>query len=156
MSEQVERHYASNDLIGAIRAGLSAAGKTPGKVKPEDLVAVDEFHVRGRAAMQELAARLNLKPTDRVVDIGSGLGGPSRFLAATYGCDVMGIDLTEAYCRAAAEMARWVGLGGRVAYKQANALSLPFADGAFDVAWTQHVAMNIADRPCAFPCAVGA
>jgi hypothetical protein len=48
MNEQVERHYASSDLIGAIRAGLQAAGKLLGKLKPEDLVAVDEFHVRGR------------------------------------------------------------------------------------------------------------
>jgi sarcosine/dimethylglycine N-methyltransferase len=33
-----------------------------------------------------------------------------------------------------------------VTYRQADALDLPFADHAFDHAWTQHVAMNIADK----------
>jgi ubiquinone/menaquinone biosynthesis C-methylase UbiE len=36
--------------------------------------------------------------------------------------------------------------GGKVSYQHGNALSLPFSSGTFDVAWTQHVAMNIADR----------
>lgn len=65
---------------------------------------------------------------------------------AERGCRVVGIDLTLEYCGAAAELARWVGLAGRVVYGCADATRLPFGDAAFDHAWTQHVAMNIADK----------
>jgi ubiquinone/menaquinone biosynthesis C-methylase UbiE len=59
---------------------------------------------------------------------------------------VTGIDLTEAYVQAATTMAGWVGLESLVDYRQADALRLPFADQTFDMAWTQHVAMNIPDK----------
>ena len=36
-----------------------------------------------------------------VLDVGSGVGGPARFLAATYGCRVKGVDLSEPFVDAA-------------------------------------------------------
>lgn len=146
MDVAVEEHYTRRDLTEAIREALQRAGKDPAHLQLPDLAAVDEFHIRGRQATLELAARIAPTPADRVLDIGSGLGGASRALAATYGCHVTGIDLTEEYCRTARELAEWVGLGDRVTYRQANALDLPSPDGSFDIAWTQHVAMNILDK----------
>jgi ubiquinone/menaquinone biosynthesis C-methylase UbiE len=78
--------------------------------------------------------------------VGSGIGGPSRYVAATYGCAVVGIDLTEEYCRVAGMLAERVGLGERVEYRPGNALAMPFAERAFDAAYTQHAAMNIEDK----------
>jgi ubiquinone/menaquinone biosynthesis C-methylase UbiE len=144
--QQVERHYTPGDLVAAIREGLQRAGKDVASLTLEDLAPVDEFHVRGREATRELAAQLDLRPGLSVLDVGSGTGGASRFLAATYGCRVIGIDLTAEYCRAATALAQWVKLDALVEYRQANALDLPFPDDRFDVAWTQHVAMNIADK----------
>lgn len=43
-------------------------------------------------------------------------------------------------------LAKRCGLADKVDYQCADALSLPFGDGEFDLAWTQHVAMNIANR----------
>ncbi|MEE8394962.1 MAG: methyltransferase domain-containing protein, partial [bacterium] len=71
---------------------------------------------------------------------------PSRLLAAEYGCKVTGLDLTEAYCDVAQMLAARLGLGGLVDYRQGDALALPFDDGQFDVVWSQHAAMNIADK----------
>ena len=147
MSERVVRHYEKADLVAAIEGGLRAAGEDPANLEPADLASIDEFHVRGRAATKELAGRLGLDATMHVLDVGSGLGGPSRLLAAEYGCRVSGIDLTAAYCEAAAVLAGWVGLDGLVSYRQGDALDLPFEDNTFDAAWTIHVAMNIADKP---------
>lgn len=145
-ASNVERHYRRGGIIEAIRDGLRRLGKDPDHLTPADLAPVDEFHVRGRAATLELAEKVKLSHDSLVLDIGSGLGGAARLLAATYGCRVIGIDLTEDYCRVAATLAQWVGLGDRVTFRLGNALDLPFADYQFDAAWTQHAAMNIADK----------
>jgi MPBQ/MSBQ methyltransferase len=141
---RVEAHYSQaspHDLAGAILAGL---GEQVPSV--ENLAPADEFHIRGLAATQEMAARLKLTPATRVLDVGSGLGGPARWLAATYGCQVTGIDLTAAFCAAAEALSARLGLSERVTFRHGSALEMPFEDEAFDVAWTQHAAMNIADK----------
>jgi ubiquinone/menaquinone biosynthesis C-methylase UbiE len=111
-----------------------------------DLATVDEFHIRGRKATLELAAPMNLNSDSHVLDIGSGLGGPARTVAETYGCQMTGIDLTQAFCDAANTMSDWVGLAKRVSFKQGDATNLPFAGKQFDAAMTIHVAMNIANK----------
>lgn len=147
MTDDVARHYsAGGDLSSAIADSLTRAGKDIGRLTTADLAAVDEFHIRGRKATLELAGDLNLNATSRVLDIGSGLGGPARTLAETYGCHVTGIDLTEAFCDAATTLSDWVGLADRVAFRQGDATNLPFDDAAFDAAMTIHVAMNIAAK----------
>jgi ubiquinone/menaquinone biosynthesis C-methylase UbiE len=87
------------------------------------------------------------KPGERLLDIGSGLGGPARYLAKVCGCQVTGVDLTAEFVAVAIDLAHRAGLAGQVEFKQGSALDLPFADGSFDLAWSQNVAMNIADRP---------
>jgi len=142
----VADHYARNDLSETILSALKAAGKDPDNLVLEDLAPLDEFHVRGREATAELAELVAPARGAKVLDLGSGIGGPSRVLAARFGCDVVGIDLTAAYCRAATVLAGRVGLDHLVHYRQGNALATPFDDGAFDLVWTQHAAMNIADK----------
>lgn len=77
---------------------------------------------------------------------GSGLGGPARYVARVRHCQVVGTDLTQELCDVATDLTHRVGLGDRVEIRQGDALALPFADGSFDVAWTQHVSMNIAGK----------
>ena len=69
-----------------------------------------------------------------VLDVGSGVGGPARFLAATYGCQVTGIDLSEPFVDAARYLAERTGQSERVSFETASALELPFDDGHFAVA----------------------
>lgn len=83
----------------------------------------------------------------KVLDVGCGVGAPSRFLAAQYGCHVTGIDLTEEFCKTARELADRVRLAENLTYRQADALNLPYGDEEFDAVWTQHVQMNIEDKP---------
>ena len=144
MNDRVEDHYGAGvSIADAIAESLRKAGKDPGKLTPTDLATVDEFHIRGRQATLELAQSLKLTAASRVLDIGSGLGGPARTLAEVYGCHVTGIDLTKAFCDAATTLSDWVGLGDRVTFLQGDATHLPFPDGMFDAAMTIHVAMNI-------------
>jgi ubiquinone/menaquinone biosynthesis C-methylase UbiE len=147
MADEVASHYSDGrDLAAAIAERLTQAGKDIGRLTTADLGTVDEFHVRGRKATLELAEMLNLGAGSRVLDIGSGLGGPARTLAETYGCHVTGIDLTQDFCDAATALSTWVGMSDRVSFQQGDATKLPFADGQFDVAMTIHVAMNIAAK----------
>lgn len=142
----VAAHYTRGDLANRILDRLAAAGKDLDALTLDDLAPVDEFHVRGRLATAELAELARIDAAEQVLDVGCGIGGPSRFLAATRGCRVTGIDLTAEFCDVAAMLAARTGLADRVTYRQGDALTLPFAEGAFDVVWTQHVQMNIADK----------
>ena len=145
-SYSAEAHYARRDLDAAIADALLAAGKDPEKLQPEDLTAIDEFHVRGPKATVELARELGVEPQMQVLDLGCGLGGAARHLAREYGCRVVGLDLSADYCRAAAGFTERLGLQGQVSFRQGNALDIPFPDASFDLVWTQHASMNIADK----------
>lgn len=144
--EDVEQHYGRGRILDSIVAAIRATGKDPGRLTPEDLAPVDEFHVRGREATVELASRAAIKPGAQVLDVGSGLGGSARYLAVAHQCQVTGIDLTQEYVDVANALARMVGLSDKVAFRRASALEMPFDDRTFDLVWTEHVQMNIADK----------
>ena len=116
----VARHYGRDGLIRRLLVALSEAGKDIEHLSIDDLAPVDEFHSRRRRATEELARLLAPTATDRVVDIGSGLGGPARYLAATYGCRVSGVDLTPEFVAAATELTRRSGLAGTVDFRSAR------------------------------------
>ena len=144
MASRVETHYARpGSLADRIAEVLHAAGKDLQRLQTSDLSPVDEFHIRGRKATLELAAKMNIDERFKVLDIGSGLGGPARTLAETYGCHVIGIDLTASFCEAAIELSKWVGLAEKVDFLRADATAIPFADDSFDAAMSIHAAMNI-------------
>ncbi|MBI5483429.1 MAG: methyltransferase domain-containing protein, partial [Deltaproteobacteria bacterium] len=97
-------------------------------------------------ATMEMAREIIPDSSWQVLDVGSGIGGPSRSLALEFGCRVTGIDLSAEYCQVAGLLARRLGLENLVSYVNGNALRMPFEDGSFDLLWTQHMAMNIADK----------
>lgn len=146
IEEKVAAHYRQDDLVGAVLTALERAGHDVSRLRSSDLAAVDEFHIGGAEATAALAAHLELAAGQTVLDVGSGLGGPSRHLAEKWACRVVGIDLTAEYCRFATEMASRVGLADRVEYRCGSALAMPFSDASFDRAFTEHAAMNIADK----------
>ena len=143
----VQRHYTRVDLADRIFDALRRAGADLDVLTVDDLGPIDEFHIRGREATTELAEFGALSPGTSVLDVGCGIGGPSRTLAVGYGCRVTGIDLVGEYCRVAELLALRACRNQWVRYAQASALDLPFADGTFDVVWTQHASMNIEDKP---------
>jgi ubiquinone/menaquinone biosynthesis C-methylase UbiE len=147
---KVSEHYARRDLETAILAALVVSGKDIERLAPDDLAPVDEFHTGGRQATAEFAEQIGVTPNEHVIDIGCGIGGPSRFFATRYGCRVTGIDLTEDYIDVAKALAQRLQLDDRVAYKHASALDLPFEAGTFDGAYMMHVGMNIEDKRALF------
>jgi ubiquinone/menaquinone biosynthesis C-methylase UbiE len=142
----VEAHYTNRGLGEAILEALKAAGKDLDHLTPDDLAPVDEFHGGQRPATIRLAELVGFTGNERVLDVGSGLGGPSRFIAWRYGCRVSGIDLTTEFVGVAEMLTRLTGLVDKVDYRQGNALDLPFEEESFEIVWSQNAAMNIADR----------
>src|SRR6516162_761714 len=142
----VRDHYRASGLTERLKTALTAFGPDEQRLTPQQLASVDQFHTRGLAATVELAKLAGITTDTSVLDVGSGIGGPARFLAATYGCQVTGVDLSEPFVDAARYLAKRTGQSERVSFETAGALELPFDDGDFDVALLQHVAMNIADR----------
>lgn len=145
-SDAVQQHYTSGHLHASVLAALVAAGHDPDALDPEALAPAEEFHTLGRRATVALAEAASIAAGDQVLDVGSGLGGPARLLARQYGCRVTGLDLTQELVDVAVDLTRRVGLADQVEIHQGDALDMPFADDSFDVAWTQHVSMNIADK----------
>ncbi len=141
--EGVAKHYARVGLGPAIITAVTASGKDPMRLAPGDLAPVDEFHVGGREATIEFASHLGIRPGMHLLDVGSGIGGPSRYFAHELGCRVTGIDLTEEYVKVAELLAQRVGLSGRVSYQRGSALEMPFQSNTFDGAYMMHVGMNV-------------
>ena len=99
---------------------------------------IDEhFHPGGLADTEKLARKAGISRDTHVLDVCSGMGGPSCYLARTFGCRVTGIDVTESHYNMAVERARQEGLERQVTYHLGNALDMPFPAGAFDVVWGQ-------------------
>lgn len=140
-------HRAGNDIYSVILGALTNAGKPLAGLTVEDLDSVDHLHARGLTATVELADRLPIRPGDRILDIGCGVGGPARYLAQRFGCKVTGIDRKGAFVEAGIQLTALVGLQQRVTIEQGDGQRLPYLDAAFDGAIAQHVTMNVEDRP---------
>lgn len=145
MSE-IADHWATGDVFGRIVAALHQAGKSTEGLTIEDLSPVDHYHARGHAATVELADLLDIRPEHLILDIGCGVGGPARYIAARFGCRVVGIDIAKPFVEAAEGLTQLVGMTRQVSFAQGDGQSLPRRDGEFDGAITQHVTMNVADR----------
>lgn len=142
----VPEHYAQTNLGENILTAYERAGKDIHSLTRDDISSFDEFHIRGRDASRELAHLVDLRAGEKVLDIGSGVGGPARTLADEFGCEVVGLDLVEEYCRTADMLTDRVGLSDRVTFRQGDVLDMPFDEGSFDVVWSQHMTMNIENK----------
>jgi sarcosine/dimethylglycine N-methyltransferase len=143
---EVTQHYATPGIAARILAALRAEHGADVAVTPDALAVIDHFHGRGLAATKELVALLNPRKGEHLLDIGCGIGGPARWIAAQFGCRVSGIDLTDDFIVAARALIEATGQSADVDVRQASATALPFADATFDRVYSQNVVMNIADK----------
>jgi sarcosine/dimethylglycine N-methyltransferase len=144
--DQVEKHYARGRITARILAALRNVNGPNVPITPETLAPIDHFHGKGVVATEELAAMLQPRAGDHLLDIGCGIGGPARWIATKHGCRVTGVDLTAEFCEAARELNSLTGLADRVQILHGSALSLPVPDSNFDHAYSQAVLMNVSDK----------
>jgi sarcosine/dimethylglycine N-methyltransferase len=146
----VQDHYAGDDTGSAMASRILAAVRAvygqDAAITPETLAPLDHFNARGLAGTQELVALLDPQAGESLLDIGSGIGGPARWIAMQYGCTVTGVDVTAAFCEAARALNAACGVADRVRIVDGTALALPFPDASFDRAYSHGVLMSIADK----------
>ncbi len=143
---RIHDQYSTGLSRPNIERALVAAGKDLDHLVPADLAQLEDFHTMGRYATTELVDLLGISSSDEVLDAGSGIGGTARFVADRCDCRVTAVDLTEEYCETNRWLNRLVGLGDRISVRQADVTELPFTAGGFDVVFSQHVQMNVADK----------
>jgi SAM-dependent methyltransferase len=150
IAHQVARHFAPTELRQRVAEVLAAAGKDTSNTSIDELTPLDQWHMMRDIPTRRLAERAKISSHQRVLDVGCGMGGPARFLAGTYGCTVTGVDITTPYLETAALLTELTNLTDRVSFQHADATALPFADGTFDLVWTQHAAQSIPDKAAFF------
>jgi sarcosine/dimethylglycine N-methyltransferase len=147
---RVQDHYARSGSGATMAARIIAAVRAHAgadvAITPETLAPVDHLHGRGALATEELVALLEPQSGEMILDIGSGLGGPARWIATKFDCTVTGVDLTTEHCDAARELNAACGMADRVRILEDSALALPLPDASFDRAYSHNVVMNIADK----------
>jgi SAM-dependent methyltransferase len=111
------------------------------------MAAVDHLHACGFTATIQLADALPVKAGDHLVDIGCGVGGPARYMAKRFDCRVSGLDITPAFVDAAKKITALLKMEEMVKLELGDGQHLPYADSTFDGGYTQHVTMNVPDRP---------
>jgi SAM-dependent methyltransferase len=139
-------HWGKADVYSLIVSALEKTSKSLDSLTVDDLAPIDHFHARGFPATVELGDRLPIKAHHHILDIGCGLGGPARYFAQRFQCKVSGVDITTPFVEAADQLTHLLGMDDRVTIEHGDGHQLPYDDGVFDGAYTQHVTMNVADR----------
>jgi len=145
-TSSIQAHYGSDRLIDRILNALRSAGHDTDNPTVEVFNLVDQLHGGGLSSTKAQAGLVGFERDMRVLDAGCGVGGSSRFLAHTYGCQIEAIDLTQAYVDAAVHLNRICGFDGLINTRQGSVTDLPYEDQSFDVVWCQNVTMNVEDK----------
>lgn len=145
-NKSVEKHYSPGDLMDKMTRVLKSTGKDINSITPDDLIPLEELHTRGREATQQLVERLHINENSNVLDLGSGIGGTSRYIASRYHCKVTGLDLSEEFVSTARELTRILGLDQYVTYRKGDATRMPFENRDFDFVVSQHAQMNMENK----------
>jgi SAM-dependent methyltransferase len=146
----VIEHYTRANLMTRILDALKGAGHDPENLTTAALSEVDHLHGGGLATTQAQADLAGIPKGCHVLDAGCGIGGPSRYLADSYGCTIEAIDLTPEYVQVAHQLNEKVGLSKKISVKTGNVTDLPYLDHTFDVVMSQNVSMNVADKTAMF------
>lgn len=110
--------------VTRIDADLAAAGITPdAPLRVTDLTPFDQYHYEGTAAVDDAAAALDAKAGSHILDIGSGLGGPARYMAEQTGCRVTALELQGDLHETATSLTERCGLSTAVTHIHGDVLA---------------------------------
>lgn len=109
------------------------------------LAPVDQLHIGGIKASQQLLSRLQALNVTKVLDIGAGLGGLMRLAQESGKIELVGLDLSHEFNYLNQQLSALCPTQPTPALVTADAHHLPFADSSFDLILFQHSLLNIPD-----------
>ena len=120
-----------NNELAALGIGVDEA------LTPAQLFPFDQYHYHGTDAVHAAVHLLGLGPASHVLDVGSGLGGPARYLASTIGCHITALELQSDLHAMATRLTARCGLEQHVTHVCGDALTVAFPDATFNaiVSW---------------------
>lgn len=100
-----------------------------------------------RRTVQKLADLCGTLDEDcTVLDLGAGIGGSARFLAKSYGCQVVALNLSEVENERNRRMNAEQGLDHLIEVVDGNFENVPYPDETFDVVWSQDAILHSPNR----------
>jgi cyclopropane fatty-acyl-phospholipid synthase-like methyltransferase len=145
------------DDVDRIYRDLEAKGIGDGDaLTVADLAPHDHYHYFGTAAVDHAIRMCELRAGMRVLDVGSGLGGPARHIAHATGASVTAIELQDDVDRTARELTRRVGLTALVQHRRGDILEGVADDVAFDAVVSWLAFLHIPNRARLFSVLAGA
>jgi arsenite methyltransferase len=103
-------------------------------------------HNGGFGATDELLALCHIEEAREVLNVGCGIGVGSAYVARTYGCRVVGVDISERMIAWSRRRAREERVEDKVEFQVASVLDLPFDANRFDVVFCESVIAFVADK----------
>eukprot|EP00249_Psilotum_nudum_P025613 c30308_g1_i1 orf=522-1565(-) len=83
-----------------------------------------------------LALRIGLKPGMKVLDVGCGIGGPLREIAAFSGASITGLNNNAYQITRGIELNKRCGLEKSCNYVKADFMNMPFLENSYDAVYT--------------------
>lgn len=98
----------------------------------------------------DMVRRLGMDAGSRVLDVGSGTGGPAIHMARVSGCEMTGVEVNDVGIEVAHRLVRGAGMEDRVRFVKADGMAMPFPDDSFDIAISMNVMNVFADKVAMF------
>jgi cyclopropane fatty-acyl-phospholipid synthase-like methyltransferase len=129
---------------------LNACGFDKDNLSVEILSSFDQYHYMGTDSVDEAIQMLEIDSSDRVIDVGSGIGGPARYLADKTGCHVTALELQEELNQIGSSLTERCGLSDLVEHRWGNILDFSEDDGDFDFVVSWLAFLHIPERQVLF------
>ncbi len=111
----------------------------------------DSIFDASRRTVQHMASQVReFDAKTRVLDIGAGYGGSARYLARTYGCNVICLNLSETQNIRNRDLNGAQGLNLLINVVDGSFEEISLPDGVIDVVWSQDALLHSGDRPRVF------
>ncbi|CAD6271349.1 unnamed protein product [Miscanthus lutarioriparius] len=122
--------------------------KTSGILRYERVFGEGFVSTGGVETTKEFVGMLNLKPGQKVLDVGCGIGGGDFYMAENYDVHVLGIDLSVNMVSFAIERA--IGRKCSVEFEVADCTTKDYPENSFDVIYSRDTILHIQDKPALF------
>jgi len=103
----------------------------------EDLTKFDQLHYHGTDAIDIFIEKLKINEKTKILDVGSGIGGPARYLADKTGAEITAIELQSDQNNLAKDLTKKCGLSNKINHICGDILDYDFKNQTFDavVSW---------------------